>query len=296
MSETSSFSFGSELIRREIIVKGMSRSYWHTLPSQRDRPYRLLFVLHGSTMSVEEMLTVSGEAFIEAVRSEEGIISVFPQGYENYWNDCRKSGSYRAKREQIDDILFFKAIMQDLAKAYSVDPDQNMIAGFSNGGQMVYKTAMTEPELFRAYAVIGANMPEAGNSDCTPKEKPVSMLIVNGTSDPINLYHGGSVEVDDGEVRGTVLSSRESYAYWRDLLSANRAEVSLVESQSDTPSLDIESTYEKQSGKSVTLVSIQDGGHVIHNPYFTQWPASVGQVYRDLNIPKLVMAFLNTGD
>ncbi len=42
-------------------------------------------------------------------------------------------------------------------------------------------------------AVAAANLPTPDNNDCQPAKRPLSVLVMNGTADPINPYNGGKV-------------------------------------------------------------------------------------------------------
>ena len=51
-------------------------------------------------------------------------------------------------------------------------------------------------------------------------------------------------------------------------------------------------TYEgKESRKMVELVKINNGGHIVPNPNFSHWSKSLGNVNKDINLPKIITNF-----
>jgi poly(3-hydroxybutyrate) depolymerase len=48
-------------------------------------------------------------------------------------------------------------------------------------------------------------------------DKPIPVMIVNGTADPINPYRGGMVNLGGAKL-GNVLSSEDTAKYWAKLL------------------------------------------------------------------------------
>ena len=67
-------------------------------------------------------------------------------------------------------------------------------AGISGGGHMAYKLALNMPAVFNAITAKVANLPDSSNMDCTTSDQPISVMIFNGTHDPINPYMGGEVK------------------------------------------------------------------------------------------------------
>jgi len=131
---------------------------------------------------------------------------------------------------------------------------------------MVYKLAKENPDFFKGFAVISANLPIASNNDCFSNNKAVSILIANGTSDPINPFNGGEVIVGDGKKRGKVIPTFNSVQYWVDLMNDDEiieTRKSLTDVVKDDNSSVIVYSYKgKTSKKIIELVKINNGGHI----------------------------------
>jgi polyhydroxybutyrate depolymerase len=107
-------------------------------------------------------------------------------------------------------VAFVGAIIGYFQKALDIDPGQVFAAGHFNGGQMSIRLALELPDEIRAVAAISASLPTPENLDCHPSGHPVSVLVMNGTADPINPYKGGKVSIFGFGDRGTVLSSEDT--------------------------------------------------------------------------------------
>ena len=41
-----------------------------------------------------------------------GFIVLYPDGYKNNWNDCRKDAPFAANKENVDDVGFLRALVE----------------------------------------------------------------------------------------------------------------------------------------------------------------------------------------
>ncbi len=199
-------------------IDGLQRSFQYYLPEAHPTSASLLFVLHGSMGSSDGIRWQTAYEF-ERLAAKENIIVVYPDGFENHWNDCRSSASYSANTNNIDDIAFFKSMINYFSTNFHIDTSAVFATGLSNGGHMAYKLGLTMPESFKAIAPVIANIPVTENLDCTAKGKPLSVAIFNGKQDPINPFEGGKVVLFGNDSRGSVLSSEQSIHYWATLAS-----------------------------------------------------------------------------
>ena len=281
-----------------IKIDNIYRTYESYVPKDIVKRPKLVFVLHGSTMSTKQMLKVTGNEFNREVNPFKNRIIVYPQGFGNYWNDCRKSATYEANLLNLNEAEFFKTIITKFEKNYSVDKNEIFIVGWSNGGQMVYKLAKENPNLFKGFAVINANLPVESNNDCFSKNESVSLLIANGTADSINPYNGGKIVFGDGKNRGSVISTINSVNYWKGLMDCKE----VIETKKELPDLDKSDSstvtiYDyvcEKDGKKIELIEIKNGGHHIPNPSFNEWAEYLGNLNKDINLPLLILDFFDS--
>ena len=78
---------------------------------------------------------------------------------------------------------------------------------------MVFRLAIESGEKYRAIAAVVAAMPE--KNECRESKVPISILVMNGTDDPILPFHGGGVgrRKSHKEERGTVISTAGTIKY-----------------------------------------------------------------------------------
>lgn len=267
-------------------------SYQPVKPAQRPA---LIMVLHSSMGSGQEARAMFGYDF-DVLADQYGFIVVYPQGFEGHWNDCKIMGPYAAKRENIDDSGFLQALAKQMVVDHNIDPARIYVTGVSNGGSMTLCLALKTPEFARAYAVVAASVPTPENMSVAPKRDPVSILFMNGTSDPINPWQGGDVVLWPVLAnRGPVLSTPASVEYFR--LRAGLEGRPLV---SQFPDLDpsddstVELSQWSAPGRpSVALYAIKGGGHLVPHPA-AHGMYLLGNSNRDIHAANEIWEFFQT--
>ena len=223
-----------------------------------------MFVLHGSGGTGKDMMK-SASSFEEKTK-EEGLLVVYPDGYEKYWNECRKAATSTANIQNINENIFFEEMINYFNKKFNVNKGQVFAFGVSGGGHMTYKLALTMPGKIRAITAVIANLPDTNNLDCVEARKPVPVMIINGTADPVNPYNGGSMSVANA-VWGDVRSTDKTLAYWATLAGYKGQPVK--ENLPDTDTADgktIERYTYKESGRpEVVLLKVVGGKHDFPN-------------------------------
>ena len=245
-----------------IKVGERERSYLLYAPAKPAAAPALLVVFHGSMGSSQNIRVASGYQF-DRLADRDGFIVAYPQGHGGHWNDCRRKADYDARRLDIDDARFFEALVARLRRERKVDPARIFVAGLSNGGHFVFRLALERPDLIAGAAVFGANLPTPDNNVCTARGPPPPIMLVNGTDDPINPYEGGKVTLFGFGDRGTVLSARESAAYFAGSAGAAGPAIGRVAARAGDGTW-VERAVWRAPGKSeVMLLSVHGGGHVV---------------------------------
>jgi polyhydroxybutyrate depolymerase len=165
--------------------------------------------------------------------------------------------------------------------------------GISNGGQLALRLALEAPDLVRAVAPVAASLPAERNMDCRPAGRPVSVLLMNGTADPMNPFDGGDVALY-GLVgnRGAVLSSAESADYFRDVAGhVGAAEQTVLPDLDPGDGSTVEVTRWRAPGrKSVALYAVRNGGHNAPHPELTI-PRLFGATNHDIHAAQEIWRF-----
>jgi len=173
--------------------------------------------MHGSGENGARIRIETGYG-VERLADERSFAVAYPDGYEGYWNACNIVGDYTANKLDVDDVGFLTAMVDSLVTEIGIDPGHVFATGISRGGHMAFRLAVEAPSRFRAVAAVAANVPAPENFKCRPAGQGTSsVMIMNGTKDPLNPFDGGEVELFGLLRRGKVRSSRELAQYFADL-------------------------------------------------------------------------------
>ncbi|MBR0950465.1 alpha/beta hydrolase family esterase [Bradyrhizobium canariense] len=241
-----------------IDIDGVKRSYTVQLPTKRLVP--LVVVLHGKTQRGADMMTRTAWP---QVAKREGFAVVFPDGLNNAWADARtKAGpALRGPPPGTDDIAFIAKLVDKLVADGTADAKRVYVTGVSNGGAMAMTLVCARADLFAAGASVIMNLTEEAAVTCHPS-RPLPMLIINGTADPLVPYEGGrgsSYFAADG-----FWSTDETLAFWRKLNGCEADDAGVT----DLPDKNLadQSTVTRitsrcPTGHDVVLYRVNHGGH-----------------------------------
>ena len=276
-----SLSSNAQLLSDSFQVDNRLRYFHFRKPSLANTRASLIFVLHGSGGSGRGAM--NSAAKLDAIAERENIILVYPDGYKNYWNECRKSASSIANIENIDENAFFDRMIEYFIIKYQVHPEHVFAIGTSGGGHMAYKLALTSTRKFKAITAIIANLPDTTNMDCSESKIPISVMIINGTSDSTNPYHGGEVRTAQATF-GKVRSTDKTFSYWAALNGYTGKPKK--EKLPDTDPADGKTierfTYSKKGKSEVVLLKVINGKHNYPNDidvYLEAWSFFKRQIY-----------------
>jgi polyhydroxybutyrate depolymerase len=242
-------------------VGGRERTFIEYVPKTLKPGAPLVFVLHPSGGDAAGMRRYSNYEFDE-LADKHGFLVVYPDGFDNTWNDCRAGSPFSSKRLKIDDAGFIKSLLDLEVTAHAVDRKRVFAAGWSNGAQLAYRLALEYPEDFAGIAAVSASVPVKENLDCGQADKPIPVMIVNGTADPINPYRGGMVSLGGAKL-GNVLSSEGTAKYWAKLLGVTTPPQIAMLLHKGGPTSVQSMSWLKDSTPVVVLYSVQNGGHAV---------------------------------
>ncbi len=256
-----------------MLIEGNYRRFHYNQPTSDLSGGSLFFIMHGSGGNGQQM--IKGAQKLEALSSKEKILTVYPDGYKNYWNECRRLAASAANRENINEAAFFDSMISYCSRKYGIDPAKVFATGMSGGGHMAYKLALTMPAKIRAITAIVANLPDSTNMDCTASGLPVPVMIINGTDDPVNPNLGGEVKAGSTYL-GTVRSTQATFKYWAALAgyTGTPARSLLADTDPADGKTIIKYSYEQRGRPSVVLLEVLNGKHDYPNDidvYLEAW-------------------------
>ncbi|WP_348729969.1 PHB depolymerase family esterase [Rheinheimera texasensis] len=276
------------LTKATLTLDGETYTYRLYLPKGLTRNAPLVMVLHGSGQNGAQIRTETGYGF-ERLADQHGFGVVYPSGKAFDWNDCSKTGDFLVNGHESNDLHYLNTLVDRLVAAHGFNPQRVFATGVSAGGFMALRLALESPTRFRAVAAVSANVPAAGNFKCKPMAQGTSVLLMNGTADPLVPYAGGEVSLlglffQNGQVRSATASA-EFFVAQNQLPQSARSEVP----QPDSHNVQ-RLKWQDQSRFEVELVTIVGGGHGMPQPYW-QRPRLLGPSPMAPNGPELIWQF-----
>ncbi len=278
---------------------GAARDYWVHLPPDHasGKPCPVVFVLHGGGGQADRLNQNCTDGTLERAADRLGVVLVYPQGIGKRWQDGRAFVREQTKDdlgiEPPDDVDFIVALLDELGKTLKVDRKAVFATGISNGGLMSYRLALERPDVFAAIAPVAANLPRelAGKAP----SRPVSVVLFNGTEDPMMPYRGGGITLGkrDRKARGDVLSADDTMAFFSKASDCQKKDPERLQDMDPSDGTRVaHAVHEKgREGSSVELYSIEGGGHTWPggNPYAGE--RMIGRVCRDIDASRIMLEF-----
>ncbi|RYY64746.1 MAG: poly(3-hydroxybutyrate) depolymerase [Chitinophagaceae bacterium] len=197
-----------------LLIEGRYRSFYFYSPSKKIKKHTVIFVMHGSGGNGTNMLKPAQA--LQAAADSLGYFLVYPNGYKNYWNECRRYATSVANKENIPEEIFFEGMLTYFHAKFRTNKKSFFAIGLSGGGHMAYKLAMTMPEKCMGITAVVASLPDSTAIDCIAARKAKAVLIANGTKDGLNKYEGGEIIIDNKNW-GVMRSTENTFSYWATL-------------------------------------------------------------------------------
>ncbi|MCP4617186.1 MAG: prolyl oligopeptidase family serine peptidase [Bradyrhizobium sp.] len=275
-----------------IAIGKVTRRYTVRLPDTKPAP--LVIVLHGNTQTGNDMITRTAWP---TVARREGFAVVFPDGLNHAWADLRPNNlrAGRVPPHGTDDVAFIAKLVEKLVADGSVDPKRVYVTGISNGGAMTMTLVCKRADLFAGAASVVMNLTDQSANLCR-SPRPVPMLMMNGTADPLVPYNGGR-----GTSRFAVdgfWSTAKTLGFWRKNNGCDAKDAAVTELE-DTNRTDRSTVTRIDSncppGRDVVLYRVNDGGHRMPGSPDARFPrlanTFLGPQNRDIDGAETIWAF-----
>ena len=286
-----SVAYSAGDINGKMTVDGIEREYILHLPKNYGSELLpLVMVFHGGGGTAEQVMN---HTKFSKLADKENFIVVYPNAIEKNWNDGRIGDKLPMDR---DDVKFISALLDTLIANYKINTKRIFSTGISNGGFFSFYLALKLSSRLLAIAPVTANIPE-NLKDSWKTDKPISVLLINGTKDPLVKFEGGPVGFKDDETgRGVSLSTSWTVKI---LTENNTCQTStkteeIDDKEDDDCKAEKETYYKCADGTKVILVTIKGGGHT--------WPGAsqylpkiiVGNVCKDFKATEMIWEFFKS--
>lgn len=173
-----------ELQRCEMNYGDTVRTYTMYIPEGLAKGAPLVVYAHGygSKTRSRDDLNAAADRFGFAVCNVDGTPDA--KGKDGW-----KVGYPGQENMKVDEAHFFRALLDEVCRRFGLSRENVFLAGMSNGGDLCYQFAYTDPSLFRAYgSVAGLTF------ECTYNKEhltvPVPFIEIHGTADDTSSYFG----------------------------------------------------------------------------------------------------------
>jgi polyhydroxybutyrate depolymerase len=211
----------------------------------------VIVVLHGGSGSGARVRRNLG--LEDAIRSRN-VSLVYPDALNGHWGETKEA----AQR----DIAFLRTLVDQLIANGTADRRKIFLVGSSTGGMLALRIACEHAgEAYAAIATIIANLPADIAESCQPP-KPIPLMVINGTANPLMPYAGGTTKLSDSKI--DVVSTDATLAPFAKADGCGDGRTTFALADKD-PKDGTRSYLDKLNGckAPVELIRVEGGGHTI---------------------------------
>jgi polyhydroxybutyrate depolymerase len=282
---------GSGTHTRSLRVGDRDRKYRIYIPKSYNgrKATPVVLVFHGGGGDPDGMMKLCG---MNAKAEQAGFIAVYPFGTGKFGDRLLSFNGGEccgyAQDNNVDDVGFVRALLDDLATVVSVDVDRVFATGLSNGGIMSHYLASELSDRIAAIAPVGGPLmlEKPRNSRAVP------VMHFHGTKDEFAPFPGGFGKGFLG--RNGITSFRSVEHTMQSWVQANGCRnepeiVTLPDRANDGMQVLRKTWTGGRAGSEVVLIEIQGGGHT--------WPgqrpviARLGESTMDISANDLMWEF-----
>jgi polyhydroxybutyrate depolymerase len=221
------------------------------------------------------------------------------------WTDNRGAPRLR-RRAGVDDVAFLQDLIAHLSALGVADPGRVALVGISNGAMMAEHVVRHGLVAAAALVLVAGGSSEASRTARPHPARPASVLLFEGTADPLIPYHGGPIGrftrlggsrdvlgdmgPEEGR-RGIAVPAEQLAADW---VAANglppTAFVDEPATVRDLPVTRLQ--WAAPAHPTVTLYRIEGGGHTWPGGPQYLPPRLVGPVARNLDATGIALQFV----
>ena len=232
-----------------VTVNGKKRTFIMYIPNsyKGDKPVPLFVDYHPVMGSGSGQFN---DTKYRSLTAKEGVISLYPDGTKSA--DSRKMGpgwNVGPCCSDDDDVKFSREMIAAVEEIACIDKKRVYAAGFSMGGGMSNHVACFMSDIYAAVAPAGMDLNTTNSAKCNP-ERPISIIMFRGTSDPVCKYQGGDSGYGDGL---NFLGAERNFKFW--------AEKNGCQGSPSKNSNGCDEYSNCQDGTKVVLCTKQGGGH-----------------------------------
>ena len=239
--------------QHEINMEGQVRKWTTVVPPGVDAaaPNALMVVLHGVGGRGVDMRSFGFDPLAASPR----VVMAYPDALGGAWNDGRPGADPMIPGVAIDDVRFLRLMIEATAVRTGTAPGRVAVVGFSNGAVMAGRVACELADTIAAVALVAGSGWQGFEQSCRPA-KPVAVMTVAGSSDPIVPYTGGKVADWGAKKRGFVAPVEDFFRFW-----VRENGCATTDTSGGTTPVSESKGVDCRTGSSVVRYRVNSGGH-----------------------------------
>jgi phospholipase/carboxylesterase len=172
--------------------------------------YPMVVLLHGFGSHMGDLVRlaplIDAEHYVYACPNAP--IAMDLGGFAGYaWAPLDGNGARQAQAHA-EDLL--RTFCHEVFASYNPPGGQAVIAGFSQGGMMAYRTGLTEPEAFRGVAALSSRIPDPHDlRGRLPEKRDQAVFVAHGTMDTLLPIEDGRRSLEFLTTEGYKATYRE---------------------------------------------------------------------------------------
>ncbi len=180
----------SQNLDKTIIVDGRERQYLIHLPASFTSADKLplILALHGGGGTYKNTIKFYG---FDKLADKYNFIIVYPNAVNKAWSMPGISSRVKNLDKTVDDIKFISILLDSLVANYKVDSKRIFCSGISRGGMFSFYLAYQLGNRIAGIAPVCGGISQTVAANYSFK-KPMPVLMINGTEDPLVRYNGGA--------------------------------------------------------------------------------------------------------
>ena len=187
----------------EIEVEGARREYLLHIPDELPEVSAVIINFHGFGDCANAYVDSVGRASsLNSLADQAGFVVAYPQAMVRQKGDPYWEPGDNGNNIEVNDVLFTRHLVEDIASKVSIDPSRVFAVGYSNGGMMAYDLACVASDLFPAVGIMSGVM----LADTCASSDATSIIHFHGIADYVIPLDGS----------GEYPSVLENIEFWRD--------------------------------------------------------------------------------
>ncbi|HEX3541288.1 MAG TPA: PHB depolymerase family esterase [Acidimicrobiales bacterium] len=265
---------GPSVVHRQLSFAGQTRNYRVYVPTTLDprRPAPLVLVMGGVGDTADSMTNATG---FDHEAETGNFVVAYAEGINQNWAAGFCCSGTRSNT--VDDVGYLNHLLDRLEADHKIDAARVYAVGVSAGAMMAYRLGCQDADRIAGVgSVAGAMLLDA----CQPA-RPVSVIEIHGTADPLVPYNGGAVS-PPGVATQPVPATTGLVQHWAGLDTC--PDPATTQTQ---PPVTTTTWSGCALGTGVRLVTIDGGGH-------TWYATGFGAVNGSIDATHAIWSFLGS--